>query len=69
MQKADWGRREVLAGLSAVISTSALGVEAAKAQDVQVKWSSGTELPKLKPPANACDCHHHIYESKYPVDP
>jgi D-galactarolactone isomerase len=69
MQKADWGRREVLAGLSAVISTSALGVEAAKAQDVQVKWSSGTELLKLKPPANACDCHHHIYESKYPVDP
>jgi D-galactarolactone isomerase len=69
MQKADWGRREVLAGLSAVISASALGVEAGKAQDVQVKWSSGTELPKLKPPANACDCHHHIYESKYPVDP
>jgi D-galactarolactone isomerase len=69
MQKADWGRREVLAGLSAVISASALGAEAAKAQGVQVKWSSGTELPKLKPPANACDCHHHIYESKYPVDP
>jgi len=69
MQKADWGRREILAGLSAVISASALGAEAAKAQGVQVKWSSGTELPKLKPPANACDCHHHIYESKYPVDP
>src|SRR5271154_5016638 len=69
MQKADWGRREILAGLSAVISASALGAEAAKAQGVQVKWSTGTELPKIKVPANACDCHHHIYESKYPVDP
>jgi D-galactarolactone isomerase len=69
MQKADWRRREVLAGLSVAVGVGALGVEAAKAQGVQVKWSSGTELPKLKPPANACDCHHHIYESKYPVDP
>jgi D-galactarolactone isomerase len=24
--------------------------------------SSGTELPKLKAPALACDCHHHIYD-------
>jgi predicted TIM-barrel fold metal-dependent hydrolase len=34
-----------------------------------VKWSSGTEAPKLKAPANATDCHHHIYDAKYPVDP
>src|ERR1700749_5020340 len=34
----------------------------------QVKWS-GTEAPKLKAPANACDCHHHIYGSQYKVDP
>ncbi len=24
--------------------------------------SSGTAPPKLKAPANACDCHHHIYD-------
>jgi len=35
----------------------------------QVPWSSGTESPKLKAPANACDCHMHIYDAKYPVDP
>jgi D-galactarolactone isomerase len=35
----------------------------------QVKWSEGNEPPKLKAPANACDCHHHIYDAKYPVDP
>src|SRR6266704_4807423 len=35
----------------------------------QVKWSSGTDLPKLKAPANACDCHMHIYDARFPVDP
>jgi D-galactarolactone isomerase len=25
--------------------------------------------PKLKAPANSCDCHHHIYDARYPVDP
>src|SRR5207237_7839958 len=33
-----------------------------------VKWSTGTELPKLKAPAHACDCHHYLYDSRYPVD-
>ena len=31
--------------------------------------SSGTEAPRLKAPVGACDCHHHIYDAKYPVDP
>ena len=34
-----------------------------------MKWSAGTEAPKLKAPANATDCHHHIYDARYPVDP
>jgi hypothetical protein len=29
----------------------------------QVPNSSGTELAKLKAPAGACDCHHHIYDA------
>ena len=33
----------------------------------QVPYSSGTEAPKLKAPANACDCHMHIYDSRFPV--
>ena len=43
----------------------------AKGQPVpaaQVKWSSGTELPRLKVPSNATDCHHHNYDSRFPVD-
>jgi predicted TIM-barrel fold metal-dependent hydrolase len=39
------------------------------AQVLQVKWSSGTELPRLKVPPNATDCHHHIYDSRFPPDP
>jgi hypothetical protein len=35
----------------------------------QVKWLEGTEPSKLKAPPNACDCHHHIYDARYPVDP
>ena len=33
------------------------------------KWSSGTKPPKTKIPPGATDCHHHIYDSRYPVDP
>src|SRR5262249_16988798 len=29
----------------------------------QVPNSVGTESPKLKAPAGACDCHHHIYDA------
>jgi len=32
-----------------------------RAQHV-VPNSSGTQAPKLKAPANACDCHMHIYD-------
>jgi len=54
------------------MSAGAAGILGARARDAagqQVKWSEGTEAPKLKAPANAGDCHHHIYDAKYPVDP
>ena len=32
--------------------------------------SSGTAPPKLKAPANTCDCHHHIYDpARFPMVP
>jgi predicted TIM-barrel fold metal-dependent hydrolase len=56
------------AGAMALAATAgAVRSEQAFAQ--QVPWSSGTESPKLKAPANACDCHMHIYDAKYPTDP
>src|SRR5688572_17660918 len=36
------------------------------AQGFQVPNSSGTELPRLKAPANAADCHIHIYDPAFP---
>ena len=41
----------------------------AQSNDQQVPYSSGTELPKLKAPPNACDCHMHIYDSGFPAAP
>jgi D-galactarolactone isomerase len=35
----------------------------------QVPWSTGTEAAKTKAPAHATDCHHHIYDSRFPIDP
>ncbi len=69
MARSSWDRRDVLRNLSAGVAAAILtgGAHGAAAQ--QVKWSEGTEPPKLKAPANACDCHHHIYDAKYPVDP
>ena len=47
-------------------STSQLYVRDGLAQ--QAPNSSGTEPAKLKAPASACDCHHHIYDAaRFPV--
>jgi D-galactarolactone isomerase len=52
------------ASLAAIAATTS-GVsmrEGSAQQAQQVPNSSGTAPPKLKAPANACDCHHHIYD-------
>jgi len=67
MRHHDWHRREVLRSIGIAAAAGALGVGPASAQEV--KWSTGTEKPKIKVPANACDCHHHIYGSQYKTDP
>jgi len=64
----DLTRRDVLAIASGVAAAGlAASVTGAAAQ--QVRWSFGTEPAKLKAPANAADCHHHIYSSRFRVDP
>jgi predicted TIM-barrel fold metal-dependent hydrolase len=52
------GRRTFLAGAGAM---AASGMAPAHAQH-NVPNSTGSEAPKLKAPANACDCHMHIYD-------
>jgi len=68
MEPTRWNRRGVLWGLSAMAGAGILGASTTPATAQQVKYSSGAEPPKLKVPANACDCHHHIYGSQYKVD-
>jgi D-galactarolactone isomerase len=65
----DWNRRQVLTTLSLTAAAGVLAAHARPAAAQGVKWSAGTEAPKLKAPANATDCHHHVYNAKYPVDP
>jgi len=69
MELDNLDRRELLKTVSAAAAAGLIGGRAGSADAQAVKWSSGTEAPKLKAPANATDCHHHIYDAKYPVDP
>jgi D-galactarolactone isomerase len=52
-------RHTAAAGAAVVTARGTLAEEA-------VPNSSGTEAPKLKAPVGACDCHHHIYDAKFP---
>src|SRR5258705_13519478 len=65
------GRRTVLKGMG-LAALSVAGV--AQTPDARAQFavpnSSGTAPPKLKAPANACDCHHHIYDAaRFPMPP
>ena len=64
MNERKIGRRVFLQGAS-LAGLSAAGLLDAWVSHAQVAVpnSSGTELPKLKAPALACDCHHHIYDT------
>ena len=62
-------RRGFLRAMGATIMAAA-GIKTSTAQTQQAApWSSGIEAPKLKAPPNACDCHMHIYDSRFPVAP
>jgi predicted TIM-barrel fold metal-dependent hydrolase len=61
-------RRTLLQAMGlAAIASAGLSARASHAEGVP--WSSGTEQPKLKAPATACDCHMHIYDSRFPIAP
>src|SRR5260370_24955102 len=69
MAASSWERRDVLKAAPTGAAAAILGVAMRDANGQQVKWCEGTEAPKLKAPPNSCDCHHHIYDARYPVDP
>jgi D-galactarolactone isomerase len=62
------GRRTLIKHASMVAMAAATaGFSARESSAQQVPNSSGTEPAKLKAPVNACDCHMHIYDARYPV--
>ena len=60
------GRRAFLraAGAAVFAAAGTLGTSPARAQQA-VPNSTGTEPAKLKAPANAADCHMHIYDPRF----
>jgi D-galactarolactone isomerase len=64
-------RRSVLGLMSGLAVSHALGAQenTRSGESVKVPWSAGTERPKLKSPLHATDCHHHIYDARFPPDP
>jgi D-galactarolactone isomerase len=64
MNERKIGRRTFLQGASvAALGAAGLFDPRASRAQVAVPNSTGIELPKLKAPALACDCHHHIYDT------
>jgi predicted TIM-barrel fold metal-dependent hydrolase len=64
MSKRQFGRRTFLKGTGLIACSGALMMQSEKGYaQFAVPNSGGTEAPKLMVPPNACDCHHHIYDS------
>ena len=65
-------RRDVLEALGAIVASGMGFTMTACANgsvDEVVRWSSGTARARIKMPADATDCHHHIYDPAYPWAP
>jgi hypothetical protein len=60
------GRRTFLTTAGAAALTAAGALDAAPGHDQQpVRNSTGTQPSKVKAPANAADCHIHIYDPRF----
>ena len=64
-------RRTFIKGAAmAAISATASGGHVTQSHAQPVPNSAGTDQPKLKAPANAADCHMHIYDpARFPMPP
>jgi D-galactarolactone isomerase len=70
MEHLSTDRRGFMKAASVIaVATAASSISVFGAGAQQVPYSAGTEAPKLKAPANACDCHMPIYNANYPVAP
>lgn len=69
MENNGWNRRQFLVAAPFIVAgiSARAGGEAKDAK--AVPWSSGSERPRMKAPPDSTDCHHHIFDSRYPADP
>ena len=58
--------RRTFLQVAAIAALTAAGIAPSEClAQIAVPNSSGTERPKLKAPPLACDCHHHIYDTRF----
>jgi len=70
MRQFGLGRRTFLQGVGVTAPRRRRGLEHAGSTGAAgAVGRPGTDLPKLKMPADACDCHHHIYDGRFPIAP
>src|SRR4051812_38241055 len=55
------------AGLATLAAAGGMTLGETSAGEYRVPFSSGTELPKLRAPAGATDCHIHFYDDRFPA--
>ncbi len=69
MEHNKFTRRTALKALGAlaIVNSAAATGETAPAGEVPVKWSSGVNRPKYQAPPLATDCHHHIFDARFPL--
>ena len=69
MQNVKIDRRTFIrtAGLTVLAAAGGISLDESRADEHRVPFSSGTTAPKLKAPANACDCHIHFYDDRFPA--
>ena len=61
------GRRGFIGGMAGFGAGASRAVAAGAEQ--AVPNSTGSAPPHLDAPAYACECHHHIYDGRFPVSP
>lgn len=65
MRERKMERRTFLQAAGIAALTAAGIAPSESLAQIAVPNSSGTERPKLKAPPLACDCHHHIYDTRF----
>lgn len=60
------GRRAFLKCAAMTAGSFGAALQAQQNKGISVPNSSGTDAPKFRTFPNACDCHHHIYDARFP---